>query len=61
MNLASAPRAITRRRIVKSFSVRLDLLEKLEERVPFGDRSAFLEMLLSRELERPGTGQRVAQ
>ena len=57
MNLASAPRAITRRRVVKSFSVRLDLLEKLEERVPFGNRSAFLGMLLSRELGGSGMGQ----
>ncbi len=57
MSLAPAPRLITRRRVVKSFSVRLDLLEKLEERVPFGNRSAFLEMLLSRELEGSGMGQ----
>ena len=41
------------RRIVTSFSLRLDLLERLEKEVPKGDRSAFLEKLLRNELERP--------
>jgi hypothetical protein len=41
------------RRINKSFSVRLDLLEELERRAPRGERSAFLEEMLIRELTRP--------
>ena len=39
------------RRIVTSVSVRLDLLEQLEERIPKGERSAFLEKLLESALE----------
>ena len=34
------------RRIVKSFAIRLDLLEKLEAEAPKGERSAFLELSL---------------
>jgi hypothetical protein len=43
-----------KRRIVTSFCVRLDLLEELEERIPKGERSAFLEKLLESALEKPG-------
>ena len=42
------------RRIVTSVCVRLDLLEQLEERIPKGERSAFLEKLLVSALEKPG-------
>ena len=42
------------RRIVTSVSVRLDLLEQLEERIPKGERSAFLEKLLESALENSG-------
>ena len=41
------------RRIVKTFNVRLDLLERLEARVPRGERSAFVEELLLREFDKP--------
>jgi len=41
------------RRVPKTFSLRLDILEKLEEKAPLGERSAFLEQMLIRELERP--------
>ena len=41
------------RRIVKSFAIRLDLLEKLEAETPKGERSAFLERLLVREFGSP--------
>ena len=41
------------RRIVTSFNLRLDLLEKLEKEFLKGGRSAFLEKLLRNELERP--------
>jgi len=43
------------RRIVKSFAIRLDLLEKLEAEAPKGERSAFLERLLEREFEKRET------
>lgn len=42
------------RRIVTSVSVRLDLLEQLEERIRKGERSAFLEKLLESALENSG-------
>ena len=45
------------RRIVKTFSLRLDLLEKLEAKAPKGERSAFLERLLAKELESPARVQ----
>jgi hypothetical protein len=45
------------RRIVKSFTIRLDLLEKLESKAPKGERSAFLERLLSEALESPARAQ----
>jgi hypothetical protein len=45
------------RRVVKSFAIRLDLLEKLEAKAPKGERSAFLERLLVRELESPARAQ----
>ena len=45
------------RRIVKSFAIRLDLLEKLEAEAPKGERSAFIERLLVRELESPTRAQ----
>ena len=45
------------RRIVKSFTIRLDLLEKLEAKAPKGERSAFLERLLSEALESSARAQ----
>ena len=45
------------RRIVKSFAIRLDLLEKLEAEAPKGERSAFLERLLVREFGSPARAQ----
>lgn len=45
------------RRISKSFAIRLDLLEKLEAEAPKGERSAFLERLLSEALESPARTQ----
>ena len=45
------------RRISKSFAIRLDLLEKLEAEAPKGERSAFLERLLSEALESPARAQ----
>ena len=45
------------RRIVKSFAIRLDLLEKLEAEAPKGERSAFLERLLMREFGNPARAQ----
>ena len=39
------------RRVNKTYSFRLDLLERFEEHVPRGDRSAVLERILIRELE----------
>ena len=44
-------------RIVKSFAIRLDLLEKLEAEAPKGERSAFLERLLVREFGSPAGAQ----
>jgi hypothetical protein len=61
MNLRSVPSSKKCREIVRNVTVRLGLLEKLEERVPCGKRAAFLEKLLSRELERPARNQRVAK
>jgi len=43
------------RRIVKSFAIRLDLLEKLEAAAPKGERSALLERLLVQEFKNRGT------
>ena len=45
------------RRIVKSFAIRLDLLEKLEATAPKSERSAFLERLLVREFGIPARAQ----
>ena len=45
------------RRLSKSFAIRLDLLDKLEAEVPKGERSAFIERLLVRELESPARVQ----
>ena len=45
------------RRLSKSFAIRLDLLDKLEAEVPKGERSAFIERLLVRELESPTRAQ----
>ena len=45
------------RRIVKSFAIRLDLLEKLEATAPKSERSAFLERLLVREFGSPARAQ----
>ena len=45
------------RRIVKSFTIRLDLLEKLEAKAPKGTHSAFMEQLLMQELESPARAQ----
>jgi hypothetical protein len=39
------------RRVVKSFAIRLDLLDKLEAKVPRGERSAFVDRLIERELK----------
>ena len=39
------------RRVVKSFAIRLDLLDKLEAEVPRGERSAFVDRLIERELK----------
>ena len=39
-------------RIARTFSIRLDLLQKLDRRAPKGERSAFVEKLLIRELEK---------
>ena len=40
------------RRVQKTYTFRLDLLNKFEEMVPQGERSALLEKLLTRELAR---------
>ena len=45
------------RRLSKSFAIRLDLLDKLEAEVPKGERSAFIERLLVRELESSARAQ----
>ena len=45
------------RRVSQSFAIRLDLLEKLEAEAPKGERSAFLERLLSEALESPARAQ----
>ena len=39
------------RRVVKSFAIRLDLLDKLEAEIPRGERSAFVDRLIERELK----------
>ena len=44
------------RRVVKSFAIRLDLLDKLEAEIPRGERSAFVDRLIERELDRHDTG-----
>ncbi len=38
------------RKINKTFSIRLEVLEKFEERAPKGEQSEFLEKMLIREL-----------
>ena len=43
------------RRVVKSFAIRLDLLEKLEAEIPRGERSAFVDRLIERELDQHDT------
>lgn len=40
------------RKVVKSFAIRLDLLELLEKKVPRGERSAFMSTLIEKELEK---------
>ncbi len=40
------------RRVVKSFAIRLDLLDKLEAEIPRGERSAFVDRLIETELDR---------
>jgi hypothetical protein len=40
------------RRVPKTYTFRLDLLNKFEEMVPLGERSALLDKLLTRELAR---------
>ena len=40
------------RRVPKTYTFRLDLLNKFEEMVPLGERSALIEKLLTRELAR---------
>ena len=40
------------RRVVKSFAIRLDLLDKLEAEIPRGERSAFVDRLIEKELDR---------
>ena len=40
-------------RIARTFNIRLDLLQKLDREAPKGERSAFVEKLLIRELEKP--------
>ena len=44
------------RRVVKSFAIRLDLLDKLEAEIPRGERSAFVDRLIETELDRHDTG-----
>ena len=48
------------RRISQSYSIRPELVEKLAERIPTGNRSRFVEMLLSRELEGPPVSWQVS-
>ena len=43
------------RRVVKSFAIRLDLLEKLEAEIPRGERSVFVDRLIERELDQHNT------
>ena len=43
------------RRIVKSFAIRLDLLDKLEAEIPRGERSAFVDRLIETALDRHDT------
>ena len=43
------------RRVVKSFAIRLDLLEKLVAEIPRGERSAFVDRLIERELDQHDT------
>ena len=43
------------RRVVKSFAIRLDLLDKLEAEIPRGERSAFVDRLIETELDRHDT------
>jgi len=40
-------------RIARTFNIRLDLLQKLDREAPKGERSAFVEKLLIRELDKP--------
>ncbi len=44
------------RRVVKSFAIRLDLLDKLEAEIPRGERSAFVDRLIETELDWHDTG-----
>ena len=44
------------RRVVKSFAIRIDLLDKLEAEIPRGERSAFVDRLIETELDRHDTG-----
>ena len=44
------------RRVVKSFAIRLDLLDKLEAEIPRGERLAFVDRLIETELDRHDTG-----
>ena len=40
------------RKIVKSYTFELGILERFEEQIPKGQRSFFLNTILSREIER---------
>ena len=45
------------RRVPTTFNVRTDLLNRLDKRVPAGQRSRFLEGILIRELVEEGTAK----
>ena len=45
------------RRVPTTFNVRTDLLNRLEQKVPSGQRSRFLEGILIRELVEEGTAK----
>ena len=45
------------RRVVKSFAIRLDFLDKLEAGIPRGERSAFVDRLIEKELKEAARAQ----